>query len=307
MKKIYRDVKVERYFPDVLAPAKEFRDIAAGEDPEYALIYDAAWKWFANTFIFYTDEDGLERWEDMLNIFPEKDATIEDRRVALYLALNGTLPYTEKAFKNLCDNLYYDNAVLPVVSPNQYTLVINVDSGMMTHLGALFRYARLIVPANLTVQTAHTVDVSQYQYIGAVARLRKRYEVGRKQESGAETQTLTMTAGNTQFQNNRIFLGYVTTKIVSTLPESVGAMTPAEIVYDDVSYKICDLYTLNRTYSEITFDTEPPFGSLTLTINGTEIVATKQKSSYFSNVTAYRFATPYAFTDGTTYPIVVSF
>ncbi len=177
MKKIYRDVKVERYFPDVLAPAKEFRDIAAGEDPEYALIYDAAWKWFANTFIFYTDEDGLERWEDMLNIFPEKDATIEDRRVALYLALNGTLPYTEKAFKNLCDNLYYDNAVLPVVSPNQYTLVINVDSGMMTHLGALFRYARLIVPANLTVQTAHTVDVPQYQYIGAVARLHKKLVV----------------------------------------------------------------------------------------------------------------------------------
>ncbi len=299
MKKIYRDVRVERYFPDVLAPAKEFRDIAAAEDPEYALIYDAAWKWFANTFIFYTDEDGLERWEDMLNIFPEKDATIEDRRVALYLALNGTLPYTEKAFKNLCDNLYYDNAVLPVVSPNQYTLVINVDSGMMTHLGALFRYARLIVPANLTVQTAHTVDVSQYQYIGAVARLRKRFEVGRKQESGTETQTLTMTAGDTGIFIQQIAVGYVDT--------GGGTLSPSTLTYGGGSYEVAALYTLNNAYSEIIFDTEPPFDSLTLTINGTEIVATKQKSSYFSNVTAYRFATPYVFTSGTTYPIVVSF
>ena len=177
MKKLYRDVKVERYFPDVLAPAKEFKEIAAAEDPEYALMYDAAWKWFANTFIFHADEDGIARWEKMLSIYPEPTATLEDRRVALYLALNGTLPYTERAFKNLCDNLFYAGAIIPVVSPNQYTLTINADAGMMTRLGALFRYARLIVPANLAIQTAHTIEVQEYHYVGGVVRLRKKYEV----------------------------------------------------------------------------------------------------------------------------------
>ena len=177
MEKITRDVKVERYFPDVLAPAKEFREIAAGEDPEFALLYDEAWRWFANTFIFHATEDGIARWESMLSIQPEPDATLDDRRVALYLALNGSLPYTEKAFKNLCDNLYYANAVIPVVSPNHYTLAINVDAGMMTRLSALFRYARLIVPANLSIQTVHTIDVQEYHYIGAVVRLRKKVYV----------------------------------------------------------------------------------------------------------------------------------
>ena len=43
MKKLERDVHVERYFPDVLAPAKEMKAIAAGEDPKHHQLYEKAW------------------------------------------------------------------------------------------------------------------------------------------------------------------------------------------------------------------------------------------------------------------------
>ncbi len=168
MKKLYRDVKVERYFPDVLAPAKEFKEIAAAEDPEYALMYDAAWKWFANTFIFHADEDGIARWEKMLSIYPEPTATLEDRRVALYLALNGTIPYTERSFKNFCDNLYYANAVTPVVDPNQYTMTLLADDGMSMRIASLIRYARLMTPANIGFNVLIKVDMPEKIYMYAV-------------------------------------------------------------------------------------------------------------------------------------------
>lgn len=66
MQKINRDVHVERYYPDVLAPAKEFKALSASEDEEFNALYEEAWKWFANTFVYDTDLAGVERWEKML-------------------------------------------------------------------------------------------------------------------------------------------------------------------------------------------------------------------------------------------------
>ncbi len=173
MKKLYRDVKVERYFPDVLAPAKEFKEIAAAEDPEYALMYDTAWKWFANTFIFDTDIDGVRRWESMLSITPDADATLEDRRMALYTAINFALPYTERSFKNLCDALYWENAVIPEVIPNEYALILSVDREMLKRTSALLRYARLIAPANLTVKATYGTTLDWPIYVGGAKEIKK--------------------------------------------------------------------------------------------------------------------------------------
>ena len=179
MEKVTRAVRVERYFPDVLAAAKELKALATAENPEYSLLYEAAWKWFANTFIFHTDLKGVERWEDMLGLYPDAGATLDDRRAAIYLAINGTTPYTERSFKNLCDGMYHKNAVIPVVHPQSYTLILNLDGDMVPRLETIKRYARLIVPANLTIQTAHTIEMNAWGCPGGVVRKVAAGEVGR--------------------------------------------------------------------------------------------------------------------------------
>ena len=151
MKKLERDVHVERYFPDVLVPAKEMKAIAAGEDPEFHLLYEKAWKWFANTFIFHTDLEGVERWESMLSIIPDPDESLSDRRREILFRVNNRLPYTERTLKQIYDMLYGKDTVIPEVRENQYALVLNLTGDAIWEAGKVKTQARCIAPANLTI------------------------------------------------------------------------------------------------------------------------------------------------------------
>lgn len=179
MKKITRDVRLEKYTPWVLKNAKEILAICQAENQEFNTLYGQIWRWFANTFIFDTDLVGVERWEKMLGIYPPEGASIFDRRAAIFLMVNGTTPYTEKSFEVLTDGMYHKGAVTLGVHPNSYTVVLNLADDMTERINEIRRYARLIIPANMTIQAARTVPVFSRIYTGAVVRKHCKSEVGR--------------------------------------------------------------------------------------------------------------------------------
>lgn len=180
MKKLERDVHVERYFPDVLAPAKEMKAIAAGEDPEFHLLYEKAWKWFANTFIFHTDLEGVERWESMLSIIPDPDESLSDRRREILFRVNNRLPYTERTLKQMYDMLYGNDAVIPEVRENQYALALNLTGDAIWEAGKVKTQARRIAPANLTILACRNLgDYPSEIYATGILRIYRctRYEM----------------------------------------------------------------------------------------------------------------------------------
>ena len=179
MKKISRNVRLEKYTPWVLKNAKEILAICQAENQEFNTLYGQIWRWFANTFIFNTDIAGVERWEKMLGIYPPEGASIFDRRAAIFLMVNGTTPYTEKSFEVLTDGMYHKGAVTLGVHPNSYTVVLNLADDMTERINEIRRYARLIIPANMTIQAARTVPVYSPVYAGAVVRKHCKSEVGR--------------------------------------------------------------------------------------------------------------------------------
>lgn len=179
MKKITRNVRLEKYTPWVLKNAKEILAICQAENQEFNTLYGQIWRWFANTFIFNTDIAGVERWEKMLGIYPPEGASIFDRRAAIFLMVNGTTPYTEKSFEVLTDGMYHKGAVTLGVHPDSYTVVLNLADDMTERINEVRRYARLIIPANMTIQAAITVPVYSPVYAGAVVRKHCKSEVGR--------------------------------------------------------------------------------------------------------------------------------
>ncbi|MFR4308105.1 putative phage tail protein [Acidaminococcus intestini] len=179
MKKITRNVRLEKYTPWVLKNAKEILAICQAENQEFNTLYGQIWRWFANTFIFNTDIAGVERWEKMLGIYPPEGASIFDRRAAIFLMVNGTTPYTEKSFEVLTDGMYHKGAVTLGVHPNSYTVVLNLADDMTERINEIRRYARLIIPANMTIQAARTVPVYSPVYTGTVVRKHCKSEVGR--------------------------------------------------------------------------------------------------------------------------------
>lgn len=179
MKKITRNVRLEKYTPWVLKNAKEILAICQAENQEFNTLYGQIWRWFANTFIFNTDIAGVERWEKMLGIYPPEGASIFDRRAAIFLMVNGTTPYTEKSFEVLTDGMYHKGAVTLGVHPDSYTVVLNLADDMTERINEIRRYARLIIPANMTIQAARTVPVYSPVYAGAVVRKHCKSEIGR--------------------------------------------------------------------------------------------------------------------------------
>lgn len=151
MKKVERNVHVERYFPSVVAPAKELKALAQSENPEFKLLYDAFWEWFANTFIMSTDLAGVERWESMLSIIPDPDESLSDRRREILFRVNNRLPYTERTLKQMYDMLYGNDAVIPEVRENQYALALNLTGDAIWEAKKVKTQVRCIAPANLTI------------------------------------------------------------------------------------------------------------------------------------------------------------
>lgn len=179
MKKITRNVRLEKYTPWVLKNAKEILAICQAENQEFNTLCGQIWRWFANTFIFNTDIAGVERWEQMLGIYPPEGASIFDRRAAIFLMVNGTTPYTEKSFEVLTDGMYHKGAVTLGVHPDSYTVVLNLADDMTERINEIRRYARLIIPANMTIQAARTVPIYSPVYAGSVVRKHCKSEVGR--------------------------------------------------------------------------------------------------------------------------------
>lgn len=87
---------------------------------------------------------------------------------------------------------------------------------------------------------------------------------------------------------------------------SQGSLSPSTATYNGASYEVYALYSAYSNYAEIVFATEPPFNTVILTIDGTEIIATKQISSYFPSYTAYRFNPTFVFEDGKSYTVHIT-
>lgn len=100
-----RDVRIERYFPDVDANAKEMKALADVVDSELVDVWKALWKWMLNTFVLDIDEAGATRWEGMLQLRPSSADTLEQRRNVILAKINAVLPYTHRRLQQMLDTL----------------------------------------------------------------------------------------------------------------------------------------------------------------------------------------------------------
>lgn len=166
-----REVRIERYFPDVLANAKEFKALAGAINPELKLNWQALIKQMANTFVYDLDKDGAARWEDMLNLHPLRTDTLDARKKRILTKINSTLPYTFRSFQNMLDGIYGKGQVTERLNADEYELWLDLAATAMGKNAAVRRLARVIAPANLTINISNTKSVQQILYCGGIVRI----------------------------------------------------------------------------------------------------------------------------------------
>lgn len=172
LEKDIRDVNVAYYYPSTVAPSKEFKALAAIENPELKLLWEKAWKWFCNTFVYDTDIDGLKRWESMLSIAPKPGSSIEDRRQEILLRINISPPYTERSLQNMLDGNFGNGSVNFNVLYDRYRVELHIANSSLHVSSKAYRFTRIIIPANmellllfawyLSISTKHKARIEQY-------------------------------------------------------------------------------------------------------------------------------------------------
>ena len=61
------NVNLLEYLPDFMQEYREIRQIMKSEEPEFKTLWDLFKKVFNNQFIQYCDENGISKFEEMLN------------------------------------------------------------------------------------------------------------------------------------------------------------------------------------------------------------------------------------------------
>lgn len=143
-------VNLISYLPPVLQNIEEFKALFSAEDYEIESLLTALENLMKDQFVHEATENGIKRWERLLNIFPSTTDTLEMRRFEILNRLNIKIPYTITMLRNKIQALYGSDCDIKYIN-DIYTLNIIVPNISEKELLNLKNMVNVIVPANLVV------------------------------------------------------------------------------------------------------------------------------------------------------------
>jgi hypothetical protein len=139
------------YLPQVLAELDEIKEIAKVED----ITLEAEWRNVKNIisdqWIELSTERGIKRREQLLNIQPFADDTLETRRFRIMARWNEKLPYTYRVLVEKLDILCGRNCYEMVLKPNEYGLTIKIELTQKRKFNEVQALSRRMIPANMVL------------------------------------------------------------------------------------------------------------------------------------------------------------
>ena len=128
-----REVDLISYLPPFMAAYKEISTTLAAENPEFALVWQAADRVLKNEYIATADDYGLSRFERMLGIIPADGEPLEFRRQAVMLKWVERLPYTIRRLRECLSAALGDDGYMLYERHQEYLLdvvLVNKDDGV---------------------------------------------------------------------------------------------------------------------------------------------------------------------------------
>lgn len=149
-----REVDLVSMLPPFLAEYRELRAALEAENPEFVLVWRAADRVLNNEFITTADEYGIGRFEQMLNIPPSREDSLETRRTRVLSRWFTTLPYTWRRLLQklslICGAEGFQ-ALMPEENGYRVRVCIRMDGYEGPHLREVRRMLDGMVPVNMAV------------------------------------------------------------------------------------------------------------------------------------------------------------
>ena len=146
----------------------EMQEITETEDIEFNWLIDILIEMLNNQFITTCDEEGIARFEQLLQTIPYSNDSLEQRINRVLVLWNNKVPYTMKTLKQMLETLCGTNGYQVILNNNAYGLLINTYFNDTNMLKALNDMLNRVVPANLTIYNQNYVTeelFSTFNYV----------------------------------------------------------------------------------------------------------------------------------------------
>ena len=155
-----RNVDLVSYLPPIMAEFQEYRATLEAENPEFVIIWNATDQVLQNEFIATADEYGISRFEQILNILPSKEDTLESRRSRVQTRWFNTIPYTLKALLGKLIALCGENNFTVVKDYDHYKISIFTDLELFGQAEELDFTLDTMIPCNMIVVSRNNIPCS---------------------------------------------------------------------------------------------------------------------------------------------------
>lgn len=163
-----RQISLIEWIPKYLQEYRELKKIMDVENPEIKQLYDEIAILMDNLFIHTCNEDGIARFEKLLDINPDVDDTLDIRITRVLSRWTDSIPYTYKGLLRKLDILCGEGNYEIELDNNAYTLKLDVLSMTIKQLQELKYMLSYMIPANIAMdlEARREVNISIYTGIG---------------------------------------------------------------------------------------------------------------------------------------------
>lgn len=147
------------YLPPIVGKIREMKEICAAEQPEFDLLAKQVDQILANMFILLADKEGIERFEQELNITPKAGDKLEDRRLNVLSRANKS-KVTAALIIGIVSNYSAATELIKDFDNDELKIVLNADaSSLQTIYEILDEKIPLNVYYDFLLQRTYNVGV----------------------------------------------------------------------------------------------------------------------------------------------------
>lgn len=145
------DRKLIDYLPHILREYREFKGITDGQQWLFEQLWAAAEKALDDQFVDTATENGIARWEKILNITPKGSDTLEARRFRIKTRLNEQLPFTMTTLRQQLSTLCGEDGYTVDLAVGTYLLIVRIALASKSNFNDVADMLQRVVPANIVI------------------------------------------------------------------------------------------------------------------------------------------------------------
>lgn len=152
-----RTIDLVSYLPPNIAEFQENRATLEAENPEFVLVWNATDRVLRNEFIETADDYGISKFEQILNILPSKEDSLESRRSRIFTRWFNAIPYTMRSLLYKLIALCGENNFTVTKDYDHYKISIDTDLELFGQAEELDFLIDTMIPCNMIVISKNNI------------------------------------------------------------------------------------------------------------------------------------------------------